>query len=266
MLSSIPEAAVSYGFVIDGLGAHSSRTIMLKELGLLLAACPPATGVEGYSSAILNENVLLKPTDATRKESFRRLREMYGLDPNLLVFRALRDLWYQNQKTQPLLALLCAASRDPILRATAGAVLDAPLGSIVTPQMISKSIDDQFPGRLNATTLASIGRNTASSWTQTGHLQGRSKKVRSGVQSYPTSVAYALLLGHLCGVRGEALFHTIWTYLLDVPVHTLREHAILTSQQGWLEYRHAGDVTEITFHHFLGEEPYERDRWSATGL
>lgn len=260
MLSSIPCAAVSYGFVIDGLGAHSSRTIMLKELGLLLAACSPATGVEGYCSAILNENVLLKRTQATRKESMRRLRELYGLDPDLLVFRALRELWIQIPEADPLLALLCAAARDPILRASAPVVLNASLGSLVTAHIISRSIDDQFPDRLNPTTLANIGRHAASSWTQTGHLQGRSKKVRSGVQSYPTSVAYALLLGHLCGVRGEALFHTIWTYLLDVPVHTLREHAILASQQGWLEYRHAGDVTEITFHHFLGEEPYERGR------
>ncbi len=68
-----------YGFVIDGLGAHSSRTIMLHELSLLLTACPAASEFTSYQAAIMDDNVLLKRTDATRRESVRRLRELYGL-------------------------------------------------------------------------------------------------------------------------------------------------------------------------------------------
>lgn len=259
MSFSIPETAISYGFIIDGLGAHGSRTIMLKELELLFAACPPTTSIEGYRSAILNDNVLLKQTESTRKESFRRLRELYGVNPEYLLFRALRTLWDQSPEDKPLLTLLCAAARDPMLRASAEVILNASLESLVTAQMISKSIDEQFPGRLNPTTLANIGRHAASSWTQAGHLVGRTKKVRSRAQSHPTSVAYALLLGYLCDVRGEALFHTLWTQLLDAPIHTLHEQAILASQQGWLEYRHAGDVTEITFRNLLSEGSHERN-------
>jgi hypothetical protein len=81
--------------------------------------------------------------------------------------------------------------------------------------------------------LANIGRYAASSWTQLGHLQGRSKKARTRAQRHPGSVAYALLLGHLCDVRGEALFHTLWVWFLDVLVHTLHEHAIWASQRSW---------------------------------
>ena len=257
MSFSIPETASSYGFIIDGFGAHGSRTIMLKELRLLLTACPRTTDMEGFRSAILHENVLLKHTESTRKESFRRLRELYGLNPDLLLFRALRTLWDQTPEAQSLLALLCATARDPMLRATAEVVLTAPLESLVTAQMISQSIDEQFPGRLNPTTLANIGRHAASSWTQTGHLLGRTNKVRSRAKDHPTSVAYALLLGYLCDVRGEALLHTLWARLLDAPIHILREQAILASQQGWLEYRHAGEVTEISFHYLLSEERYE---------
>lgn len=256
MSFSIPETAVSYGFIIDGLGAHGSRTMMLKELRLLLAACSPATDVEGYRSAILNDNVLLKQTESTRRKSFRHLRELYGLDPQLLVFQALRILWDQDTQPQPLIALLCAITRDPSLRATTEVVLDTPSDATVIAQMISQSIDDQFPGRLNATTLATLGRNAASSWTQSGHLLGRTNKVRVEAQSHPTSVAYALLLGYLCDIRGEGLFHTLWARLLDAPVHILREQAILASQQGWLEYRHAGEVTEISFRYLLNEEPH----------
>jgi hypothetical protein len=39
----IPQQAVQYGFVIDGLGPHSSRTMMLAELRLLLEGRPPET-------------------------------------------------------------------------------------------------------------------------------------------------------------------------------------------------------------------------------
>ena len=230
---------------------------MLKELRLLLAACPSTMDMDGYRSAILDANVLLKRTEATRKESFRRLRELYGLDPGLLLFRALRTLWDQAEEAQPLLALLCSIARDPMLRATAEVVLATPPGALVTAQMISKSVEEQFPGRLNATTLANIGRHAASSWTQTGHLRGRTSKVRSRAQSHPTSLTYALFLGYLCGERGEGLFHTLWARLLDTPFHALREQAILASQQGWLEYRHWGDVTDITFRYLLSEGRHE---------
>lgn len=260
MMWSMPEKASMHGFVLEGLGAHSSRTIMLKELRLLLEACPPTTDRETYRSAIVDENVLLKRTVSTRGESFRRLREMYGLDMGLTVFRALRDLWNEQPEAQSLLAVLCATTRDPMLRASAQVVLDAPVGSQVTSQMISRSIDDQYPGRLNSTTLANIGRHTASSWTQTGHLDGRSNKVRVRAQSHPTAVAYGLLLGHLCDARGEALFHTPWAKILDTPVHALKDQAALASRQGWLEYRQSGAVTEITFDYLLRDVDERKPR------
>jgi hypothetical protein len=123
--------------------------------------------------------------------------------------------------------------------------------------MMAKAVEENDPGRLMASTLAKIGRNTASSWTQSGHLEGRTNKVRVKVQSHPISLAYAFLLGYLCDFRGEALFHTPWAQLLDAPVHTLQEQAILASQQGWLEYRQSGAVTEITFDFLLRDDDQE---------
>jgi hypothetical protein len=225
--------------------------MMLSELRLLLTSCPPNTDIEGYSSAIVDGNSLLKKTGSTRRKSFRHLRELYGLDRSLILFRALRDLWEQDSQSQPLLALLCAIARDPSLRATTRVILDAPESSIVTSEMMTRAVEEHYPGRLMVSTLAKIGRNTASSWTQSGHLVGRTEKVRVMVQSHPIALAYALLLGHLCDARGEALFHTLWAKVLDAPVHTLQEKAILASQQGWLEYRQSGAVTEITFDYLL---------------
>ena len=228
---------------------------MLRELTLLLAACSPNSEFADYESAIMGDNVLLKKTDATRRESVRRLRELYSLDRELVLFRSLRDLWDYDHQAQPMLALLSATARDPLLRATVPVVLQAAPGELVTAHMISETVGKAFPSRVNRTTLASIGRHTASSWTQSGHLQGRTNKVRVKAQCHPTSVAYALLLGYLCGSRGAALFQTPWAQLLDAPPHTLHEQAFLASQRGWLEYRHAGTVTEIGFSYLLRKEP-----------
>lgn len=257
MTFSIPPDTLQYGFVLGGLGAHSSRTIMLHELTLLLAACPASVGFTSYQASIVDDNALVKRTDATRRESVRRLRELYSLDRQLVLFRALRDLWDYDPPARPMLALLCAVARDPLLRASASVILATQPGMAVNAAIIAETIDRQHPGRFNQTSRASIGRHAASSWTQSGHLQGRSNKVRAPAQSRPTSVAYALLLGYLCGSRGEALFSTGWAQLLDAPPHTLHEQTFLAGQRGWLEYRHAGTVTEIGFSHLLRKDPIQ---------
>ena len=126
-----------------------------------------------------------------------------------------------------------------------------PEGDSVTPYEIEASAQRSFPGRYNETMLANIGRHAASSWQKSGHLSGRLHKVRARARCFAEDTAYALLLGHLCGVRGEALFETFWCRLLDVPLHTLHDQAFAASQQGWIEYRHSGMVTEISFRRLL---------------
>src|SRR5215213_11416978 len=109
---------------------------MLRELRQLLATTPRDATYDDYRRAVVNDNVLGKRTMATRKESFRRLRELYGLSPEVPLFRALRDLWEANLDSQPMLAFLCASARDPILRASAAMILELPEGTRVSPQMI----------------------------------------------------------------------------------------------------------------------------------
>lgn len=226
---------------------------MLAELNLLLEACTHAAGIDEYRSAVIEDNVLLKKTEVTRRESFQRLRKLYALNHRTLLFRAMRDLWNGDVLARPLLALLCANARDPILRATADLILLTTEGAPVTPQMFSQATSEHFPNRYNPSTLAKIGRNAASSWQQSDHLSGKLRKLRSRAKSRPAAVAYALLLGHLCDTRGGLLFNTIWAQLLDTPVHILHEQAILASHSGWIEYRRAGDVIDISFHYLLRE-------------
>ncbi len=115
-MSYVPVPALTLGFGDSAMGVHSSRTMMLAELRLLLTARPASAGLEEYRSAVLDDNVLLKETAATRRESFRRLRELYSLDRRVTTFRTLRDLWDADPQVQPLLALLCGCARAPILQ------------------------------------------------------------------------------------------------------------------------------------------------------
>src|SRR5260221_5471158 len=250
---SIQVSALSneYGFINEPVGAHSSRTMMLAELRLLLAACPQSASFEEYRSAVVDENVLLKKTVATRKASFKWLRELYALDRKTLLFRALRDLWDETPQAQPLLALLSAVARDPLLRSTAESILAILIGETVTPEMMMDAVNVSFPDRYSPKTLKSTGRNIISSWQQAGLLSGKLHQVRMSAQSLHAYVTSALLLPYLSVARGEALFRALWCRLLDAPAHVLHEQALAASHRGWIEYRHMGDVTEVGFRHLL---------------
>ena len=122
-----PHLASLWGFRSGERGTHTSRTIMLDELSLLLAAVPgAAVSRRDYAEAVLDGNCLGKRTAATRKlslqgtsqnpiqvsgpfrnslnlmnqrdhngnpkaisrTSLQRLTELYGLDTRLLLFRS----------------------------------------------------------------------------------------------------------------------------------------------------------------------------------
>ena len=247
----VPEFAIAYGFVNGPGGTHTSRTMMLRELRFLLESCAPDNRYSDYESAIIDDNVLLKQTASTRLRSLRALRELYGLRSDNVLFQAMRDLWTEEPAAQPALALLCAVARDPLLRATAQAVLATPIGHSVPAAQLAKAATEAFPGHYNASTAAKIGRNAASSWTQAGYLEGHLTKMRTATTPQAVTVAYALLQGHLCGGRGDVLFDTFWMRLLDAPRHRLRDLAIAASQAGFIDLRQAGAVTEITFSYLL---------------
>lgn len=129
------------GFRYGDKGTHSSRTIMLKELQLLLDALPGKVECKDYVSAVLDENCLGKRTSASRKLSFQRLRELYALDAEILLFRVMRDLWGINPPDcRPLLALLLALARDPLLRITAAPVLETPFGKEFARQSMTDAL------------------------------------------------------------------------------------------------------------------------------
>lgn len=232
-------------------GTNTSHTLAIGHLISLLSAVPKASGLADYEIAAVDHNVLGRATAEGRRRTFRYLRELYLLDPNRVMFRAMRDLWDEDERSQPLLAGLSAMARDSVFRASAPGLLALGAGTQVTAEMLTRFVESAFPHAYNEGTAAKIGRNTASSWTQTGHLRGRAKKTRQAVEPRPAALAFALLLGHLQGVRGQSLYDTQWTAFFDADMREIEAMAGVASQRGYIELRSGGGIVEIGFRHLL---------------
>jgi len=227
--------------------------MMLREARLLFAASRPETSFDELKRLVLDENVLLKDTFSNREDVFQRLGDLYGLRTEIPLYRALRSLWDASEQEQPLLALLCALARDPLLRSTALIVLEQPDGASVTAAMLESALVAAFPERYAATTRLSISQNTTASWVQAGYLSGMQHKVRRRPVAGPATVAYALLLGFLCETRGTLLLETTWASLLDLPPGGIDSLAVAAAQRGWIDYRRLGSVADISFSYLLKE-------------
>jgi len=234
-------------------GPNTSHTIVVGALAALLDAVPSGARHVEYERAALEGNVLGKQTEAARRRTFRYLKELYLLRLDSVLFRALRDLWPDEAEAQPLLAGLCALARDAVFRASSTAIIGSPPGDTLTSGDLAQAVGAQFPASYGESTLAKIGRNAFSSWEQTGHLAeaARTTKLRTRATCRLANVAYALMLGHLQGARGDALFETVWAKVLDQPKSQLLDLAFGASQRGLLELRHAGGVVDVSFHELL---------------
>jgi len=219
---------------------------MLAELSALLAATKPTATRKEYAEAIIEMNCLAKPTAASRRKTNQRIGELYALDFSAPIFRVLRRLWDAENGGRPLLALQCAIARDPLLAATMPAILSLPHGSEFSRDAMTAAVREAVGERLNENTIAKVVRNAASSWTQSGHLSGRTFKKRQPVVPTVASVAFALYLGHAVGFRGVDLFTSAWVALLDCSPATARQLAIEAKRVGLIDLRMAGEVIELS--------------------
>lgn len=237
--------AEDIGFRFGAKGTHTSRTIMLADLEAVLDAAPGTAKRADYAAAIIEGNCLSKATASTRRLSSQRLGELYGLDPGLPLFRILRRLWTLDAEGHALLALLTAIARDPLLAATCSAVIPLPIGAELQRDSMKAALRALVEDRLNESILEKVCRNAASSWTQSGHLEGRTFKKRRPVRATPATVALALYLAHAAGYRGAEVFSSGWVRLLDCDPGQARQLALEAKRIGLIDLRMAGDVVEL---------------------
>lgn len=240
----------AFGFKLTEGGAHISRTIMLKEITRLLASTGAADRIEEYRRAVIEKNVLGKATESTRQKTLRHLRELYALSSDVPIFSVYRELMRIDPQSAPLLSFLITWARDPLLRATTPAVLNATIGDRVTGGDFQQALADAYPHQYSIKNIGKIARNAASSWTQSGHLAGRTKKIRTRVDARPAAVTLALILGHVAGGAGEQIFSSVWCRLLDLNASEARSLAEQAHRQELLTLRAIGSIVEISFPRF----------------
>jgi len=247
-----------FGFSFKRGGAHTSRTMMLEELGTLLAHVnQPDASKADYRRAIVDENCLGKRSGKTRVLTCGHLVDLYSLDPSIAIFRTLLYFWHRDAGGQPLLALLCACARDPVFRSTAPFILQSPQGATIPRESLEEFIDGIEPGRFSKATLKSTAQNINSTWEKSGHLIGRANKRRARAKPTPGSTAYALFLGHLGGARGRGLFDTEYAKLLDCTLDRAIDLAEEASRKGWIVSNRIGEVIEIRFPNLITPEEAE---------
>lgn len=243
------------GFRVADSGPHTSKTLMLQELEALLAAVPADAPIKAYRAAIVEENVLAKRTLATRKETASRLTALHGLDPSKPLFRVLRRLWAVDPAAHPQLALLNGLARDPLLMATTEQVMGMAQGEQLQRSEMVAAVQGFTHDRLSPKVLDAVARNTASSWTQSGHLKGKVKKLRQPLNPHPVALALAVWLGYASGKRGKALLSTQWATALDSSSSGLLELAEQAKRLGLLKLSHGAGVVSIDP---SGLDPHQR--------
>ena len=231
---------------------------MLEDLKMLLSYVKdPNSSKNDFSKAIIEDNCLGKRSLKTRQLSCKHLIYLYSLDPSVTIFRALRYFWARDTEGQPLLALLCAYSRDSLLKMSTPFILSLKEGDTFLGEVLEQYIDKKEPSRFSETSLKSLVRHLGATWTKSGHLVQKKAKIRSKPMTTAGSVSYALFLGYLVGVRGEALFTTEYIHLLDCSFARCVELAEEASRRGWITFKHIGNVMEVQFPNLLTAQEKE---------
>ncbi len=234
----------AWGFRTAPGGVHLSKTMMLADLRAVMDRAGVGTPGD-VEQVVLVDNALAKNTGTARKLALSRLNTLYGIVRAHPIQSAMLQLWRRDPRGRPLLAMLCSLAREPVLRDSASPILSATLGTPLRWPEIAEAVEDRQPNRYSRKMLKSLAQNCASSWTQSGHLQGKVSKRRAQAEPSPESAAYAALLGELAGFGGPALLHSPWMAVLDRADADLLSLLRRAEALGLTRVRAGGGVVQI---------------------
>ena len=182
---------------------------------------------------------------STRRITFNRLNELYGFTETPAIAAVFLELARRDPSGIALHCLLINLARDPLLRDSATAIAPAAVGDRVQWPAIARVFEHLYPSRFSPNTLRSLSQNCASTWTQSGHLEGSIRKVRRRVKPTPANVAFAALLASICGYGGPVLLSSSWLKILDLSPDGALDLLRQAEAIGLARVRAAGDVVEI---------------------
>lgn len=236
-----------FGFSSKLTGGHMARSMMFEEIQILQESLPLEAKKDDFKRAIVEENILGKPTQSSREKSCHHLTELYGMDPELALFRVLRTLGKADRNSFPLMASTCVYARDPQLRASFDLIASKRDGQEIPRVEMEEHLEASFPGRFSPAMKKSLAQNVNTTWTFCGHLEGRSKKIRRFPTAGYGAATYAMFVGWLSGLRGEVLLSSVYNSLVNSDPGTILQDLRQASSHQWLRLRSGGGVTEIDF-------------------
>jgi hypothetical protein len=227
--------------------------LMFQEISEVMGYLPKNAQRQDYVDAVIESNCCGKVTTATRKATLQRLSELYGLSPEITIFRIFREIWYGTDAEKSVLAMLLALARDPLLRQSAQAVFSLQFGAELTKSAMTRALQTTFGSRFNEAVLDKVVRNTTSSWTQSGHFSGRVFKQRQQAKIDPYTSCFALMLAYLSGYRSVGLLQSPWAQALDRSSGEVERFAVEASKRGLMDVKAGGGIFDISFNAFLTE-------------
>ena len=239
------------GFSKASSGGHSARSMMFLEMRALVRAMHLTVNKDDFTKAIVDENILEKPTLSSRKKSLRHLMELYGMNPSEALFRVLWDFGHADLDSLHQLCLVCAYARDPQLRHSFELVRTLRLGEVLERVAMEQHLEIGFPGRFSPAMKKSMAQNVNTTWTFGGHLAGKVKKTRRLPEPRPVSAAYAMFVGYLTGLRGERLLNSTFASLVASNRSQLQAALSLASAKGLLSLKQAAAIVEFDFSNLL---------------
>jgi len=126
-------------------------------------------------------------------------------------------------------------------------------GQPVTTAMLDQELSVRLGSRLNPAVRHEVASRAASSWTQSGHLAGRGKKMRTTPQVTPPVVAMSILLGTVAGAHGRDVFLSEYAALLDCPSSRISPLLQEAHRVGVMNFKQAGEIIELRFPDLLTE-------------
>jgi hypothetical protein len=250
----ISSTGENLGFSNTQSGGHTGRSMMFLEMRTLVQSLPPSATKDDLAQAIVDENLLGKPTLSSRKESLSRLTQLYGMDTSKALFRVFWALGHEDPDSLPQLCLICAYARDPQLRHSFRLIRALRPGELMIRAAMERHLEEGFPNRFSTATKESMARNVNTTWTFGGHLDGKVKKTRKLAEPRPVSAAYAMFVGYLVGLRGEKLLDSPFAELISSNRSQLQSALALASARGLLSLRQAADVVEFDFSNLLTQQ------------
>lgn len=253
-LQSTAELRAHLGLREGLVGGHTARSMMLNELTALLSHTPPEATPAQIEQAVIDANILDKPTLSSRKKSLHHLRELYGLDVSQALFRVLRDFAKRDGPSVPLLAVVCVYCRDPQLKQSFELINGLRVGEVLPRETMEAHLEASFPRRFSPAMKKSMAQNVNTTWTRSGHLSGKARKIRCLPECRPEAAAFAMFAGYLSGLRGQHLLESAFGRVVAKDPSVLLTQLPLASARGLIGFKFAGGIFEFDFRRLLTPE------------